>query len=170
MKAKSLSIAVVVFFSVSIPTSALAQTSIRDTGRRLPNRHRQVRVPRKTEAARLIRTVLQAQAAAWNRGDIEGYMDGYDRSPNTEFVSSDNISRGWQTVLDRYKRNYNTRDKMGVLTFSDLEITMLSKDAALVLGRWRLKRANDEPHGTFTLLFRKTKSGWRIVHDHSSSA
>ena len=89
---------------------------------------------------------------------------------NTEFVSSDNISRGWQTVLDRYKRNYNTRDKMGVLTFSDLEITMLSKDAALVLGRWRLKRVNDEPHGTFTLLFRKTKSGWRIVHDHSSSA
>jgi len=117
-----------------------------------------------------IRSVLDAQAAAWNRGDIEGYMDGYDRSPNTEFVGGDSISRGWQTVLDRYKRNYNSREKMGTLTFSDLEITVLNKDAALVLGRWRLKRANDEPHGTFTLLFRKTKAGWRIVHDHSSSA
>jgi len=122
----------------------------------------------KTEAA--IRSVLEAQAAAWNRGDIEGYMDGYDRSPNTQFVGGDTINRGWQSVLDRYKRRYDTREKMGMLTFSDLEITVLSKDAALVLGRWRLKRAQDEPHGTFTLLFRKTTSGWKIVHDHSSSA
>lgn len=124
-----------------------------------------------------IRAVLDAQAAAWNRGDIEGYMDGYDRSPNTEFVGGDSITRGWQEVLDRYKKKYDTREKMGVLTFSDLEITMLSKDAALVLGRWRLarvigasQRENNEPHGTFTLLFRKRKAGWRIVHDHSSSA
>src|SRR5436190_16977582 len=117
-----------------------------------------------------IRAVLDAQAAAWNRGDIEGYMNGYDRSPNTEFVGPDSITRGWQDVLDRYKKRYDTREKMGVLTFSDLEITMLSKDAALVLGRWRLKRANDEPHGTFTLLFRKRKAGWKIVHDHTSSA
>ncbi len=122
----------------------------------------------KTKAA--IRSVLDAQRDAWNRGDIEGYMDGYDRSPKTEFVGGDSISRGWQTVLDRYKKNYNSREKMGTLTFSELEITLLSKDAALVLGRWRLKRASDEPHGTFTLLFRKTKAGWRIVHDHSSSA
>ncbi len=117
-----------------------------------------------------IRAVLDAQAAAWNRGDIEAYMDGYDRSPNTEFVGGDTINRGWQTVLDRYKQRYDTREKMGTLTFSDLEFTILGKDAALVLGRWRLKRANDEPHGTFTLLFRKTRAGWKIVHDHTSSA
>ena len=121
-----------------------------------------------SEAA--IRAVLDAQRDAWNRGDIEGYMDGYDRSPDTVFVSGDRINRGWQMVLDRYKKSYDSREKMGVLTFSDVEITMLSKDAAGVLGRWRLKRANDEPHGTFTLLFRKTKAGWKIVHDHTSSA
>ncbi|HMJ24790.1 MAG TPA: nuclear transport factor 2 family protein [Pyrinomonadaceae bacterium] len=117
-----------------------------------------------------IRAVIEAQAAAWNRGDLEGYMDGYDRSSRTEFVGGDTITRGWQTVLDRYRQKYDSREKMGVLTFSNLEITVLSKDAALVLGRWHLKRAGDEPHGTFTLLFRKTKAGWRIVHDHSSSA
>src|SRR5438552_3620781 len=117
-----------------------------------------------------VRAVLNAQRDAWNRGDIEGYMDGYDRSPDTVFVSGDRINRGWQTVLDRYKKSYDSREKMGVLTFSDVEITVLSKDAAAVLGRWRLKRANDEPHGTFTLLFRKTKAGWKIVHDHTSSA
>ena len=117
-----------------------------------------------------IRAVLESQAAAWNRGDIEGYMDGYERSPKTEFVGGDSITRGWQEVFDRYKQRYDSREKMGTLTFSDLEINLLSKDAALVLGRWRLKRANDEPHGTFTLLFRKMKNGWKIVHDHSSSA
>ena len=117
-----------------------------------------------------IRAVLDAQVAAWNRGDIESYMNGYDRSPNTEFVGADSITRGWQDVLDRYKKRYDTREKMGTLAFSGLEITMLSSDAALVLGRWHLQRANDEPHGTFTLLFRKRKAGWRIVHDHSSSA
>ena len=121
-----------------------------------------------SEAA--IRAVLGAQRDAWNRGDIEGYMDGYDRSPDTVFVSGDRINRGWQMVLDRYKKSYDSREKMGVLTFSEVEIKMLSKDAAVVLGRWRLKRANDEPHGTFTLLFRKTKTGWKIVHDHTSSA
>jgi uncharacterized protein (TIGR02246 family) len=123
-----------------------------------------------TKAETAIRAVLDGQAAAWNRGDLEGYMDGYARSPDTEFVGGDTITRGWQTVLDRYRKNYSSRERMGVLTFSVLEITMLNKDAALVLGRWHLKRANDEPHGTFSLLFRKTKAGWRIVHDHSSSA
>ena len=122
----------------------------------------------KTIAA--IRSVLDAQRDAWNRGDLEGYMDGYDRSPDIEFVGGDTITHGWQTVLERYQKNYSSREKMGVLTFSEVEINVLSKDAALVLGRWRLKRASDEPHGTFSLLFRRKKAGWRIVHDHSSSA
>jgi ketosteroid isomerase-like protein len=115
-----------------------------------------------------IRAVLNAQMDAWNRGDIEGYMDGYDRSTATEFVGGDTITRGWQPVLDRYRKKYDSREKMGTLTYSEVEITILGNDAALVLGRWRLKRASDEPHGTFSLLFRRKKAGWRIVHDHSS--
>ena len=121
----------------------------------------------KTKAA--IRAVLNAQRDAWNKGDIEGYMDGYERSETTVFVSGDNVTHGWQTVLERYKKSYNTREKMGELSFSDLEITMLSKDSAVVLGRWLLKRASDEPHGRFTLIFKKTKNGWKIIHDHTSS-
>jgi ketosteroid isomerase-like protein len=125
--------------------------------------------PSKSSAAiAAIRAVLNTQRDAWNRGDIEGYMDGYDRSDKTVFISGDNVTRGWQTVLDRYKKTYDTRDKMGVLTFSDLEITLLSADSATVLGRWALKRANDDPHGRFTLIFKRTNKGWRIVHDHTS--
>src|SRR5882672_1621913 len=117
-----------------------------------------------------VRAVLDAQREAWNRGDIAGYMDGYARSTDTVFVSGDNVTRGWQTVLDRYKKNYDSREKMGTLTFSDLEITPLGNDAAIVLGRWHLQRAKDEPHGRFTLIFRRTKQGWKIIHDHTSSA
>ena len=117
-----------------------------------------------------IKAVINAQRDAWNRGDIQGYMEGYDKSDNTVFVSGDNVTRGWNTVLERYKKSYDSREKMGQLEFSDLEITMLGKDSAVVLGRWLLKRSGDEPHGRFTLIFKKTKSGWRIIHDHTSSA
>ena len=123
-----------------------------------------------TASSTAVRAVLDAQAAAWNRGDIEKYMDGYARSADTVFVSGDRVTRGWQTVLERYQKTYDSREKMGMLTFSDLEITVLSKDAAIVLGRWHLQRSKDEPHGRFTLLFRKTNAGWKIVHDHTSSA
>lgn len=117
-----------------------------------------------------VRAVLDAQREAWNRSDIEGYMDGYARSADITFVSGDNITRGWQTVRDRYKKNYDSREKMGTLTFSDLETNVLSNGAAVTIGRWHLQRASDQPHGRFTLVFRRTKQGWRIVHDHTSSA
>jgi uncharacterized protein (TIGR02246 family) len=117
-----------------------------------------------------IKSVIETQRDAWNKGDIEGYMEGYEKSDNTVFVSGDNVTRGWKTVLERYKKSYDSREKMGQLEFSDLEITLLSKDSAVVLGRWLLKRTNDEPHGRFSLIFKKTKSGWRIIHDHTSSA
>ena len=125
---------------------------------------------RESRISLAVRAVLTAQSQAWNRGDIEGYMDGYARSPDTVFVSGDSVARGWQTVLDRYRKKYDSRDKMGTLTFSDLEITPLGNDAALALGRWHLQRAKDEPHGRFSLILRRTKRGWKIVHDHSSAA
>jgi ketosteroid isomerase-like protein len=115
-----------------------------------------------------IRAVMSAQVAAWNRGDIDGFMDGYARSNATEFVSGDKLTRGWQTVRDRYRKKYDSREKMGRLTFSELKITPLGHDAAIVLGRWSLERKADKPHGIFTLLFRRTPAGWRIVHDHTS--
>ena len=116
-----------------------------------------------------IRAVIQAQQEAWNRGDIDGFMNGYARSKSTIFVSEDTVTRGWQTVRDRYKKKYSDRAKMGTLKFSDLEITSLGADSALALGRWKLKRTKDQPHGRFTLIFRKTADGWRIVHDHTSA-
>jgi ketosteroid isomerase-like protein len=115
-----------------------------------------------------IRKVLDAQVEAWNRGDIDGFMQGYWRSEKLTFISGDKVTHGWQETLDGYKKSYDTRAKMGTLMFSDLEFTILSKDAVVVLGSWGLKRIKDTPKGKFTLTFRKFKEGWRIVMDHTS--
>jgi uncharacterized protein (TIGR02246 family) len=117
-----------------------------------------------------IRAVMQAQQEAWNRGDIDGFMNGYAHSDSTTFISDDQVTRGWQTVRNRYKLKYPSRAKMGKLRFSDLEIKPLSNDAALVLGRWTLKRVNDNQHGYFSLVWQRTADGWRIIHDHTSTA
>jgi ketosteroid isomerase-like protein len=124
----------------------------------------------KNDISSEIQNVLRAQQDAWNRGDIDAFMNGYWRSDKTVFVSGDEVTRGWQKVLDRYKAKYSDRAKMGTLTFSEIEITPLSTDSAVALGSWKLKRDNDEPHGRFTLIFRQFPDGWKIIHDHTSAA
>ena len=117
-----------------------------------------------------IEAVLRDAEAGWNAGDIERYMQSYWNSPDLCFAGGATVTRGWQTTLDRYRTRYPDRAAMGTLAFTDLEITMLGPDAACVFGRWELVRAEDRPHGLFTLVFRRLPEGWRIVHDHTSSA
>jgi ketosteroid isomerase-like protein len=120
------------------------------------------------KAKNAIRQVMNEQAVAWNNGDIDGFMKGYWNSPEMTFVSGLNVTKGWQPTLERYKKGYDSKAKMGVLTFSDLEITILSKESAVVLGKWSLQREKDNPNGLFTLTFRKLKEGWRIILDHTA--
>ena len=114
--------------------------------------------------------MLDAQVRAWNAGDLRGFMEGYAKSERTRFQSGGDVSLGWQTVFDRYQKRYGDRASMGVLKFSEVEVTTFAPNAALAFGRWRLERAQDAPSGLFTLLFRRTSTGWRIVHDHTSTA
>ncbi len=117
-----------------------------------------------------IRSVLMQQQTAWNRGDIVAFMQGYWRSPDLRFASGGTVTRGWQETSDRYHARYSDRAKMGVLSFSDLEIRLLAPDAAIVHGRWELERAEDAPSGLFTLVFRKFGDDWRIISDTTTSA
>lgn len=117
-----------------------------------------------------IRTLLDAQAAAWNRGDLDGFMAGYARTDSLRFASGGTVHRGWQTALERYRRTYPDRAAMGTLTFDRIDVQVLAPRWALVFGAWRLERADDAPEGLFTLLLERRARGWRIVHDHTSSA
>jgi ketosteroid isomerase-like protein len=112
--------------------------------------------------------VLHLQERCWNDGDIDGYMSGYAKTDSVRFVSGATVSRGWNTMRDRYRAGYPTKARMGMLRFDELDVQVLCADAALAFGRWTLTRAGDTPTGYFTLLFRRTADGWRIVHDHTS--
>ncbi len=117
-----------------------------------------------------IRLVLAAQQAAWNRGDIEGFMDGYAKSDSIRFASGGTVERGWSALLERYHRAYPDQNAMGTLTFDIHDVRVLSPQFAVVFGAYHLQRTNDEPTGLFTLLFEKQEDGWLAVHDHTSAA
>jgi uncharacterized protein (TIGR02246 family) len=117
-----------------------------------------------------IRSVLDQQVNAWNRGDVHGFMNGYSDSESTTFVGA-KITKGHGQVLSDYLKRYPTRAAMGTLRFSDLEIRLLGADYASVVGRWHLDRdkaAGGEAGGIFTLLFQRTAGGWKIILDHTS--
>ncbi|MBO0801244.1 MAG: DUF3225 domain-containing protein [Blastocatellia bacterium] len=118
-----------------------------------------------------IRAVLTAQAAAWNEGKLEAFMDGYWHSPDLTFFSGGRKLSGWEATLERYRKTYQAEGKeMGKLEFSELDIQVLGENAALVRGRWRLKlKDGKESGGLFTLIFRRFADGWKIVHDHTSA-
>lgn len=115
-----------------------------------------------------IRSVLSRQQAHWNRGNIDGFMSGYWNSPNLRFVSGAKIVSGWAQTLARYKARYATRQQMGRLSFSDLDVTMLAPDVGLAVGHWHLVRKNDAPGGAFSLIFQKIAGNWVIILDHTS--
>lgn len=126
----------------------------------------------KSAAAKAIRNVMVQQQADWNAGHIPGFMAGYLNSPDLRFASGGSITKGWAETLARYQKHYDSPAKMGRLTFDIKSVEVFSADYAMAFGRWELTRTADEikPNGLFTLIFKNTPAGWRIVHDHTSSA
>ena len=113
--------------------------------------------------------VLDAQVAAWNRGDLAGYMAGYAKTDDLVFTSGGNIRRGWQTAFDHYRDKY-AKDSaaMGKLVFEILSIQAVGADGAVVLGKWTLTSSPSDGHGVFSVVLERRPEGWRVVHDHTS--
>jgi ketosteroid isomerase-like protein len=123
-----------------------------------------------------IRAAIQSQVDAWNRADIPGFMKTYEQSPETTFIGT-NIGKGYEKILERYQKNYSTREQMGTLTFNDLQVRMLpgscgKAEFAIVTGRFHLERSQKgeakKDDGVFSLVWRKGPQGWKIVLDHTS--
>lgn len=115
-----------------------------------------------------IRALLAKQTEAWNRGDVEGFMEGYWKNDSLMFIGKSGITYGWQQTLDNYKKGYPDKTAMGQLTFTLLEMKPLSKKYFSVVGKWHLKRTIGDLSGHYTLLLKKIKGKWVIVKDHSS--
>jgi ketosteroid isomerase-like protein len=123
-----------------------------------------------------IKRVLLSQVEAWNHGKLEGFMQGYWRSPDLTFFSGATVTRGWEPTLQRYRQRYQAEGKeMGKLEFQELNIDLLSRKSAVVTGKWQLTMSagktpeGKQPHGLFTLVFKRLPGGWKIVHDHTSA-
>jgi hypothetical protein len=121
----------------------------------------------KGDPERDIRRVLERQVAAWNAGNIDEFMEGYWKSDSVQFIGSE-IVTGWTATLQRYKKNYPDKDAMGVLRFELLQLQPVREDAYLITGKYFLTRKQDNPHGIFTLLFRRKGGKWVITYDHTS--
>ncbi|WP_421763096.1 YybH family protein [Ekhidna sp.] len=115
-----------------------------------------------------IRDVLAQQEECWNAGDLECFMEGYWKSDQLVFIGSKGLTYGWQKTLDNYKKSYPDKSAMGKLTFDVLIMEPLSEDFWSVIGKWNLKRKDDNPNGHFSLIFRRLGDEWVIVSDHSS--
>ena len=123
-----------------------------------------------------IRAAIYAQAEAWNKGDIPAFMESYEHSPDTTFIGA-HICKGYDRILERYQKNYTTREQMGTLTFHDVEVRLLpgscgKAEFAVVTGRFHLERTQrgeaTKDDGIFSLVWRKGPQGWKIVLDHTS--
>jgi beta-aspartyl-peptidase (threonine type) len=127
--------------------------------------------PKEADApTKAIRKVLDDQVAAWNKGDLEGFMAGYWKSDALTFFSGKERTLGWKATLERYRKRYQAEGKvMGKLTFSELHIEPLGDSSAFVRGRWQVVTKAATYEGLFTLFFKKAEAGWKIVHDHTSA-
>lgn len=122
-------------------------------------------------AVKEIGGVLERQVQAWNRRDLEGFMQGYWHSPDLTFYSAGTIVTGWEETLVRYRKRYQSAgNQMGHLEFASVKIELLGPGAAFVRGRFYLTETSAESSGLFTLTFRKFAEGWKIIHDHTSTA
>lgn len=115
-----------------------------------------------------IRDVLQRQQDAWNKGQLENYMQGYWKNDSLMFIGKSGITYGWQKTLDNYKKGYPDKAAMGKLDFNILQVKQLDHLNYFVVGQWHLQRTPGDIGGYFTLWFKKVMGRWCIVADHSS--
>jgi ketosteroid isomerase-like protein len=123
-----------------------------------------------------IRGAMKTQTDAWNRADIPAFMQTYEDSPDTTFIGQ-KLRKGYKPILERYKQSYTSREQMGTLSFSDIDIRLLpsgcgKSDIALVTGKFHLNRTQHgeaaKDDGIFSLVWRKGPHGWKIILDHTS--
>ncbi|MGD1841584.1 MAG: YybH family protein [Thermonemataceae bacterium] len=130
------------------------------------NRVTYAQAPAEKEVLQLLQ-IIQKQQTAWNKGDLEGFMEGYWKSDSLKFIGKNGVTYGWEATLQRYQKGYPTQEAMGKLTFKVVSIEALSPQQVLMIGQWKLDKEK-ATQGYFSLIWRKIEERWYIVVDHSS--
>jgi hypothetical protein len=119
------------------------------------------------KAIALVNQNMKSQESSWNKGDIPEFMNYYWNNDSLKFIGKNGITYGWKNTLDNYKKSYKSKEEMGILTFTIIETTQLSKNSIYVIGKWHLQKEK-EVGGYFTLLWKKIDGKWVIISDHTS--
>ncbi|MCL6679229.1 nuclear transport factor 2 family protein [Sphingomonas sp. RG327] len=121
-----------------------------------------------SDRAAILRTISRMESA-WNRGDFKGYMAGF-KNPDVVFVSGGKFQQSWQGTLDHYIRDYGgSAERRGTLHFYNIKVDLLSPDAAMLVGQYRLVRGKRVTEGVNTRLFKKFHGRWLITMNHVSA-
>ena len=123
-----------------------------------------------TDAQQRIRALFESSCAAWNRGDIDGYLADYWHSDKVRWVSEGTVQYGFDAIASAFKARFDSPDNMGRLGVANLEIQLLSEGDALAFGAWTQTTSTASRHGVFTVHMKKIDGEWRIVSDHSSTS
>lgn len=115
-------------------------------------------------------TLLVASAEAWNAGELDGFLEWYRRSPETTYIGSSGLVRGWEAIRARYAPLFEPGAARDWLRFEGLAARPLGPNLGLATARYVLVQGDSvTATGIFTLIVRREPEGWRIVHDHSSA-
>jgi ketosteroid isomerase-like protein len=126
----------------------------------------------RSEPADSIEDILVRSAAAWNAGDLKGFLAFYEDSPDTIYLNTTRVVTGYTAIQKMYSERFDTEHALGagILSMSLLRVAPLGSEHALAVGRYSLKQAPAQTGpacGVFSLVFRKTPAGWRITADHA---
>ena len=114
-----------------------------------------------------IRLVLEKQVTAWNKHDLEGFMDGYWKSDQLKFYGASGLTLGWDQTLENYKKRYPTKRETGTLNFVINDISIIEGNNYWVMGEYHLKREIGDAEGIFIIIFKQINGEWKIVADMS---
>lgn len=120
-----------------------------------------------TKDENAIKNLLETQRQAWNKYDLEGFMQGYWQSEQLKFYGSNGVTYGWKNTLERYKKAYPSKEHVGTLNFTIKEISKIDRNSYYVMGAYHLERSIGNANGIFMIVLKKIHGEWKIIADTS---
>lgn len=120
--------------------------------------------------ADVVSATVRAQAAAWNEGNLDAFMDTYMRGDKLKYISGDEVVRGWSATRKRYRDRYSDAAAMGRIEFEKLDAELVTEDVAVVNGRMRHAVGDKTSMADFSLVMKREEGVWRIVQDYTIPA
>jgi uncharacterized protein (TIGR02246 family) len=105
---------------------------------------------------------------AWNRHDIDAYVNCFWRSDDLVVVIEGENFRGWEFLSKAYHLGYPNPDAMGTIIPDRVQVQMLAPDIGLALTWYTAHFSKKKEFETSTLIMKKLPEGWRIAVMHTS--